>query len=107
MDATNFDAVPLYLDSSYGAEFNLTSMTGQWLGLLQTMLRMIAPDGLSSIFLPSVISNNLTSIRIAYYGFSFVFKSHFRELSFFTKTEYSGWRPLVSVSGVYQGRNAR
>lgn len=69
LDATNFDAVPVYLRNSNGiSNFDGNAITGQWWELLLIMLDILAPDGLNSIFLPSVIGNTLSSIRIAYYG---------------------------------------
>ena len=62
------DAIPLNLQSSDGVFFNATSLTGQYWEILLAVLGVLAPDGLNSLFLPSVISNNLSSIRVAYYG---------------------------------------
>ena len=67
-DATNYDAIPLMLQTSVGANYNESTVTGQWGILLQVALRILAPVGFNSVFLPSVVSNNLSSIRIAYYG---------------------------------------
>src|SRR6266496_3123501 len=48
----------------------------EWWELLLYVVETLAPHGLNSIFLPSVLANNLTSIRIAYYDS----RSHCAEL---------------------------
>jgi hypothetical protein len=66
-DNTNFAAVAVNYQTSFGSFVNDTSITGQWFKILRSLLNIIAPSGLTSILLPSV-TGNVSSIRLTYYG---------------------------------------
>jgi hypothetical protein len=54
---------------SNGPEVNVTSLQGYWFSIIiGVLLQFTAPPGDTSILLPSVMQNNLTSLRIEYFG---------------------------------------
>ena len=66
-DATNFDAFPLSLQTT-GPNINWTVAHQYYLGIADALLSIIAPPGLPSILLPSILNNNLTSLQIEFFG---------------------------------------
>src|SRR5579859_4515497 len=50
------------------AQLNITEVVAQWSLAMEVVLGVLAPPGFMSTFLPSVTANNLSSIRIAYFG---------------------------------------
>ena len=47
---------------------NVTAVVTHWYHVFSTVFGTIAPPGKTSIFFASVVHNNLSSIRLAYYG---------------------------------------
>ena len=66
-DATNHDAFPLSLQTT-GPNINWTVFHQYYLGIADGLLRIIAPPGLPSLLLPSIVKNNLTSLQIEFFG---------------------------------------
>ena len=69
-DFTTYDALPLQILRSEGPSLNLTTLVGYWTASARAVLEIFAPLGDTSFFLPSILYNNLTSLRLEYLGTS-------------------------------------
>jgi len=67
-DATDGDAFPLWNLMSDGPSLNPTSLNQYWLEMANIIVGVFATPGLTSLLLPSVVGNNLTSLRIEFFG---------------------------------------
>jgi streptogramin lyase len=67
-DVTNYDAFPLPNLESSGRNFNMSRLDQYWFQVAYNVLSQFAPQGLTAMLLPSIVSNNLTSLRIEFFG---------------------------------------
>ena len=67
-DVTIVDTLPLQTLRSEGPNLDLTTLVGYWFASTRAVLESFAPPGDTSFFLPSVLYNNLTSLRLEYLG---------------------------------------
>jgi len=67
-DATNDDAFPLQNLQSAGPNVNTTVLNQYWFGAGLLLLQIFAPPGLTSMLLPSIVSNNISSLAIELFG---------------------------------------
>jgi hypothetical protein len=89
LDSINANAYPLNLQTT-GQNLNLTSLNQYWFWLVNNILDFyVAPPGLTSILLPSVVSNNLTSLQIEFFGNGQPGSTNGRQLSRYSRTQYS------------------
>ena len=50
---------------------NVSAVLEEWVIAAEVVLGLLAPPGQMSVFLPSVVANNLSSLRIIYFGTSY------------------------------------
>jgi hypothetical protein len=66
------------LSNNINQALNVSAVLAEWNLAVTAVISLIAPVGEMSLFLPSVFANNLTQLRIVYFGTSLHEMSLFR-----------------------------